>query len=274
MTSLTHGFEAERRERPLRLGNQLNILKQGVQVWNAWRARNLDVQINLSRADLRGANINNAHLNGANLSNAHLNGANLSYASLTSANLSRADLSNAHLRSIDLAGANLSGADLSFTDLSHANLSNAHLSGTHPGYTVFGDVDLSTVKGLETMKHRGPSTIGIDTIILSQGKIPEIFLRSAGVPDSIIEAIPSLVGSLNPIDYYSCFISYSSRPKMRERVTRGKVASQPFRCTSARTTFEATPLQSTQRRKPVADTAFCYEWSNGNSVLLSEQYKF
>jgi hypothetical protein len=75
------------------------------------------------------------------------------------------------------------------------------------GYTSFGDVDLSVVKNLETVQHQGPSSIGIDTIYRSGGNIPEVFLKGAGVPDSIIEAIPSLVGSLKPIDYYSCFIS-------------------------------------------------------------------
>jgi len=45
---------------------------------------------------------------------------------------------------------------------------------------------LSAVKGLETVTHRGPSTIGPDTIYRSQGKIPEAFLRGAGVPDDFI----------------------------------------------------------------------------------------
>jgi hypothetical protein len=33
--------------------------------------------------------------------------------------------------------------------------------------------------------HNGPSTIGIDTIYNSGGKIPEIFLRGAGVPKPV-----------------------------------------------------------------------------------------
>ena len=75
--------------------------------------------------------------------------------------------------------------------------------------TVFGAVDLSTVKGLETVKHYGPSTIGIDTFYLSNGNIPEAFLKGAGVDDTFITYIRSLVGK--PIEYYSCFISYSSK---------------------------------------------------------------
>jgi hypothetical protein len=68
---------------------------------------------------------------------------------------------------------------------------------------------LSVVKGLETLRHNGPSSIGIDTIYRSQGNIPEVFLKGAGVDDTFITYIRSLVGK--PIEYYSCFISYSSK---------------------------------------------------------------
>ena len=71
------------------------------------------------------------------------------------------------------------------------------------------DVDLSTVEGLEAVQHIGPSSIGIDTIYLSHGKIPEVFLKGAGVPNSFLEYMHSLVGK--PVEYYSCFISYSSK---------------------------------------------------------------
>ncbi len=61
------------------------------------------------------------------------------------------------------------------------------------------------------MEHQGPSTIGIDTLYQSGGKIPEAFLRGCGVPDSLIEYIPSLIGAMEPIQFYSCFISYSTK---------------------------------------------------------------
>ena len=57
--------------------------------------------------------------------------------------------------------------------------------------------------------HTGPSTIGLDTIYASRGKIPAGFLRGAGVPDSFITYMASV--ARQAIDYYSCFISYSSR---------------------------------------------------------------
>src|SRR5262249_3114969 len=57
--------------------------------------------------------------------------------------------------------------------------------------------------------HDGPSTIGIDTIFRSKGKIPEVFLRGAGVPDSLITYVGSLIGGA--IEFYSCFISYATK---------------------------------------------------------------
>ncbi|HXI23469.1 MAG TPA: toll/interleukin-1 receptor domain-containing protein [Pyrinomonadaceae bacterium] len=81
----------------------------------------------------------------------------------------------------------------------------------HIGVTVFANNDLTTVKGLETINHAAPSTIGVDTIYQSQGNIPEAFLRGAGLPEEFITQIPALIASVSPIQFQSCFISYSHR---------------------------------------------------------------
>jgi hypothetical protein len=101
------------------------------------------------------------------------------------------------------------GADLTFAHLTEADLNFSDFTEAYLGSTVFGDNDLSTVNGLETLHHLGPSTIGIDTIYKSKGNIPDGFLRGCGVPDDLIIYMRSLVGKA--IDYYSCFISYSSQ---------------------------------------------------------------
>jgi TIR domain/Pentapeptide repeats (8 copies) len=168
------------------------------------------------RADLSGLQRSGAFLSGANLSNADLSGANLRGAFLRGVNLSRADLSHTDLRYADLSEANLSEAQLIEADLTRADLTRVYLNGANLleakiGLTIFGNVDLRTVKGLETVVHWGPSTIGIDTIMHSEGDIPETFLRGAGVSDTFITYIRSLVGK--PFDYYTCFISHSSKDK-------------------------------------------------------------
>src|SRR5260221_321628 len=110
---------------------------------------------------------------------------------------------------LNLSGANLSQATLWEANLSAADLSDAHLSQARTAMTIFGDLDLRTVKGLETIDHDGPSIIGTDTLMRSEGDIPDVFLRKAGLSDLFITYARSLVQ--NPIEYYTCFISYSSK---------------------------------------------------------------
>jgi uncharacterized protein YjbI with pentapeptide repeats len=177
------------------------------------------IRAHLEWADLREADLREADLDGAHLSAANLSGADLFGANFSGANLRQADLFGAHLREANLIRAHLEWADLREADLrraglnganlSEANLSGADFSEATVGNTVFADLDLTVVKGLEIIWHEGPSYIDIHTIYHSYGKIPEAFLRGAGVPDTFIAYIASLTGEA--IQYYSCFISYSSR---------------------------------------------------------------
>jgi hypothetical protein len=180
----------------------------------------------LSRAKLGYANLNNANFHGAELSYANLNNANLHAAEFSYANLSRADLSRAKLGYANLNNANLHGAELSYANLNNANLSgtklsqaNLHGAELHGAElsealcddTAFANVDLSDAKGLDSVNHFAPSTVGTDTIFRSRGKTPEAFLRGCGVPEALIEYLPSLIGATQPIQFYSCFISYSTK---------------------------------------------------------------
>jgi len=112
--------------------------------------------------------------------------------------------------------------------LCQADLSGANLSKAIVGWTVIGNVDLSLVKGLETVKHLWPSTIGIDTIYSSKGNIPEVFLKGAGVDDTFITYIHSFVGKA--IEYNSCFISYSSKDDAFARRLYADLQSHNVRC--------------------------------------------
>ena len=221
----------------------LEIIKEGVEKWNGWRDKNPKVRPDLCSANLSGSNLSNANLSGANLSAADLSDANLSYAFLCDALLNNIYLSNANLSGANLSGAVLYAADLSETDLkeanlkvsnlryaelSSANLNDTDLSAASIGSTIFADVDLSTVIGLETLEHVAPSTIGIDTIYKSQGKIPEVFLRGCGVPENLITFHKSLVNS--PIEFYSCFISYSHQDKSFARRMHDQLQAQGIRC--------------------------------------------
>lgn len=222
----------------------LKKLRQGVEVWNKWRKDNPDILPDLYRAllneadlnradlyraflneaDLGGAKLTGADLTGADISGAFLTEADLSGAKLTGANLRKANLFTAYLRWADLRGADLSGADFSRAFLTEARFSNALIF-----YTNFANVDLSDVVGLNEIEHRGPSTVGIDTIYKSKGKIPEVFLRGAGVPEEFIEYMHSLVTG-KVIQFYSCFISYSTRNQDFADRLHADLQSKGVRC--------------------------------------------
>ena len=135
----------------------------------------------------------------------------------------RRDLSGADLRVADLSASDLSGRKSPVGELQRGRFQRRHSCGTN-----FGDVDLSTAKGLETVVHNGPSIIGIDTIYKSRGKIPEVFLRGCGVPDEFIAYIGSMVG--RPIEFYSCFISYSTKDQEFAERLHADLQAKGVRC--------------------------------------------
>jgi uncharacterized protein YjbI with pentapeptide repeats len=107
---------------------------------------------NLSGANLRVADLDGAHLAGADLSHADLEFAYLSYADLDNADLSGANLGFAKISHASFASADLSGADLShalllFSDLGGANLRNATLTKAILTKSHFDDANLRDAKG-------------------------------------------------------------------------------------------------------------------------------
>jgi uncharacterized protein YjbI with pentapeptide repeats len=188
---------------------------------------------NFSGANLSKADLSKADLSGANLRGANLRGANLMDADLGATILGGADLSEAILIHADLHGAYLSGAKFSRANLSEAILSGANLSGTNfhgaiCSYTAFDNLDLRPTVGLEEIIHAGPSTIGIDTLYESHGEIPEAFMRGCGVPDEFITFARSLVGAA--IEFYSCFISYSTKDREFAKRLHADLQANNVRC--------------------------------------------
>jgi hypothetical protein len=93
--------------------------------------------------------------------------------------------------------------------------------------TVLADVDLSAVTGLETCRHVGPCIIDFRTLQRS-GPLPLAFLRGVGLPDSFIEYLPSLLNQ--PLQMYSCFISYSSKDQDFAERLHADLQNKGVRC--------------------------------------------
>jgi hypothetical protein len=213
----------------------LKILKQGVKVWNRWLAKNFGYveKPDLSGADLNGISLDRIDLRGVNLHGANFIQASLGDARLGGANLSQVNLSDAYLNDADLFSANLWGANLSGVSLISANLTDAELANancleTQMAFTILSNVDLSEVKNLDSVIHSGPSCIGIDTIYKSRGNIPEKFLRGCGVPKDFITYMRSLTGKA--IEFYSCFISYSSKDEEFAKRLYADLQNEGVRC--------------------------------------------
>ncbi|MGB7445206.1 MAG: pentapeptide repeat-containing protein [Coleofasciculaceae cyanobacterium] len=113
-----------------------NYLRQGIKVWNQWRAENLDIRPELERLIFR------FDLSGVNFSDANLIEANLNTINLSQVNFEQADLNRAKLKQVNLSGANLSGANLRLTDLRRANLRDANLKGCKLGGANLSGADL------------------------------------------------------------------------------------------------------------------------------------
>jgi TIR domain/Pentapeptide repeats (8 copies) len=241
---------------------QLAMIKERVSTWNLWREAHLGLKIDLFKANLSGANLSAADLSDANLSEsdlsesdligADLSSANLCYTNLRAANLSGGDLCGADLTGANLHGADLTGANLSWavldwatlrganlcgadlhetyllgTDLRNADLSEADLSDAVLSDTILANLDLSSTNGLETCKHNGPSALDLRTLERS-GMLPLPFLRGCGLPENLIEYLPSLLNQA--IEFYSCFISYGHADHSFAQRLHDQLQSKGIRC--------------------------------------------
>ncbi|MBZ0315492.1 MAG: toll/interleukin-1 receptor domain-containing protein [Anaerolineae bacterium] len=246
----------------------LDILRQGVEVWNEWRNKNTTEDIDLSQAKLVSLDLDNidlgwvdlsysdlyettlreASLYGANLYGARLGACALHEANLRKTNLQEADMREAilyrtelqesnmhqaHLReayfyNVDLRYGNLTGAHMPDTQFIQCNLRGVDIGNAICDGTTFAFLDLSEVKGLEFVRHNGPSSLDIHTIFLSRGAIPEVFLRGCGIDDDLIAYMRGMNGKA--IDFYSCFISYSHTDKSFARLVRDTLQGRGIRC--------------------------------------------
>ena len=209
-------------------GKHLKILRRGIEHWNRWREKNMEVRADLSRAYLAYADLGRAILWNCDLENAILAGANLVGAQLNGASLWGAELRRADLRRALLMGTNLIRTDLYF----------AQFAGAIFHSTVLVSVDLSRTQGLSEVTHIGPSAIGTDTLEMTRRGLLEDaaqrseilrFYRGAGVSQRLIDGQPPAAEE-KTVDYYSCFISYSHADKAIARRLHDELQDRGIRC--------------------------------------------
>jgi hypothetical protein len=128
------------------------------------------LHLDLSRTNLRGADLSEAYLGGAYLRYADLRGAYLPEVDFSGADLRYANLRGAYLGGDNFKGAYLRRAKLRSADLSGAELGGAYLGGAELTYAILRGADLSAAKELK--QQQLAQTLGDDTTKLPEGCQP------------------------------------------------------------------------------------------------------
>lgn len=156
-------------------------------------------QRDFRRAFLRGCRFDSCDLNGANFAEADLSWANFRGARCNDADFSNSNLSKANFYQTDLRGAAFLGCNLFSTIFRESVM----------GQTVFANLDLETCVGLDSVRHSGHSSVAVECLYRSGNNLPIVFLKGVGLPQILLDYLPALIEAGGPIQFHSCFISYS-----------------------------------------------------------------
>lgn len=187
--------------------HHLSMLDQSSKIWNQWRLENPRLTPDLSRADLKRREFREFNLSGSDL-----HASELTWAHVIDCNCEGVDFNNSVLISTNFTG----------TELKGSNFRRACL-----WFTVFGDTNLIDVIGLDACIHMGPSILDMRTVLRS-GNLPARFLWGCGFPEALIQYLPSILSE--PIQFYSCFISYSTKDQVFADQLYGDLYNQGVRC--------------------------------------------
>lgn len=200
----------------------LKVLKQGVEVWNQWRREHRGVLPDLE---------------GANLQEAHLANAWFQFANLQNARFQKADLQGALFQGARMNGASLDFSDLQISIFHETSLEDSVFDGARFGYTTINRIDLSRARKLDAVAHLAPSSVDTETLELTATGVSRnplsqttinTFYRGAGVPEHLITYYRTRVGE--PVEFYSCFISYSYADRSFARHLHDQLQARGVRC--------------------------------------------
>ena len=180
----------------------LELLRQGVGVWNAWRLKDLSETPDLSHADLCKANLSRANLNHADLTDADLRGANLTHAEARGADLRHADLRGADLTHADLEEAYLSESNLRGVNFAHAFLREVKLSGAELGEANLIEADLIRAD-LRHADLTGADLTGAD---LTRADLSSAILNKANLKNAVLDSATLVETQLIDADLSGCNI--------------------------------------------------------------------
>jgi uncharacterized protein YjbI with pentapeptide repeats len=214
----------------------------------------------LQGADLRAGNFQGADFRAANLGEVDLRVASLTAADFRRADLHKADLRRADLTEADFQDAHLRDAHFGESQLINVNFARAGLDGVDfdkaiVSGTLWNDVDLSEARNLETMIHNGPSSVGVDTIYQSRGRIPASFLRGSGINESFIANASSLAAKA--LQFHRVLIVHAEEDRPQVERLAQSLQKRGVRCWLESVTDEAASLMELHRHRRGQKLLFC-----------------
>lgn len=114
-----------------------------------------------------------------------------------------------HFDKCIFVGAKFDRVNLCEAQLVQNDFENAEFSECEIGPTKLFENNFYNVSGLDQFYHRSTSSIDVRTVMNPNFELPNTFLRGIGIPNVLLDYLPSLKASNNPLQFYSCFISYS-----------------------------------------------------------------
>jgi len=181
-------------------------LKEGKKEWNAWRKASAE-KPDLSEEWLSDYSLDHYDMHSADFSNAKLSRVTFRYTLCEDASFEGATVIQAHFERAVLTRGSFKHSRIGLSEFSWSALDESDFTEAFLTNNTFAGCSLRGSHGLDTVVSRGNS-IGIDTFFRSGG-LHESFLRGSDVPEEFIQYAASLVGKA--IEYYSCFLSYSSK---------------------------------------------------------------
>ncbi len=163
----------------------LDLLKQGVDVWNKWREEYPNIQPLLNGANLNGIDLSEVNLSGTQITNSFFGGTKF-----INANLSRLVMHGSTLNNADLSGANLSEANFSGVNFTEANLFRANFTRTYLVKSIFRGANLCEANLNEALLSGAEfyfANLGKATLIkanLSSAILTHAWLNTADLSDA------------------------------------------------------------------------------------------
>lgn len=207
--------------------------KRGSDAFLRWVRNSETERIDLSGADLRHSDLRWTNFAGANLEGVDFTGAVLTGSYFGPATFRSeepfvsSDDIPVNLRSTCFKNAVLLAATFNYPEMQGANFSNSYLGlanfrnvtfdsnsfkNAQLVNTAFDSCNMSGIIGLDSIQHYGPSHLDVETLYRSPS-LSHRFLRQTGIPETLINYIPDLIASVEPIGFYSCFLSHATADK-------------------------------------------------------------